>query len=211
MSVPLVQQPWTDAAIRDTVAAIASAPAYRRDVTTTLWDRFWRFVWETLVDLYRAVSGDTEIGRIVTGILLTALVVLGLVRFVISYREAHDPRLRARRERARGGSDGIAEAERLAAAGDYTAAAHALYAGLVGALASRGLVRRHASKTSGDYARELRRRGVPEHRAFEPFRRRYDRVLYRELVCTADEYAALLTDARRALAAGATTSTGRAA
>lgn len=203
------QQPWAESAIRDTVAAIASAPAYRRDVSTTLWDRFWRAVWETLGDLFRAVSGDTELGRALVGILLTVLVVLGVARFVISYRETRDPRLRARRERARSGADGITEAERLAASGDHTAAAHALYAGLVSALASRGLVRRHTSKTSGDYARELRRRAASEHPAFERFRQRYDRVLYRELVCTPDEYAALLADARATLGAGA--APGRAA
>lgn len=205
----IVQQPWSESAIRDTVAAIVSAPAYRRDVTTTLWDRFWRAVWDTLGELFRAVSGDTELGRALVGILLTVLLVLGVARFVISYREARDPRLRARRERARSGADGITEAARLAAAGDHTAAAHALYAGLVTALSSRALVRRHASKTSGDYARELRRRGAPEHAAFERFRRRYDRVLYRELVCTPDEYERLLGDAHATLGAG--TAPGRAA
>jgi riboflavin biosynthesis pyrimidine reductase len=56
-------------------------------------------------------------------------------------------------------------------------------------------VRLHASKTAGDYARELARRGSPARSAFQQFRRRYDAVIFGAGTCDADEYAALLRDA----------------
>ncbi|HUQ82697.1 MAG TPA: DUF4129 domain-containing protein, partial [Gemmatimonadaceae bacterium] len=80
---------------------------------------------------------------------------------------------------------------RLAAAGNYTDAAHLLYRGLTERLAASELIRLHESKTSGDYARELRAAGSPVHAEFRQFGRRYDRALFGIGVCDAPTYAAL--------------------
>lgn len=93
-------------------------------------------------------------------------------------------------------ADAWTDAERLARAGEFTAAAHALYGALLARLAAGGEVRVHPSKTAGDYARELRRRASRAQPAFQAFRARYDRVIYGTGRCSADEFAALLLDAR---------------
>ena len=91
--------------------------------------------------------------------------------------------------------DPWAEAENLAAAGDYMRAAHALYQAVLRRLADHERIRVHSSKTSGDYARDLRRRGSPLAAGFQAFGRRFDRVVFGAGVCTADDFAALRRDA----------------
>lgn len=93
-------------------------------------------------------------------------------------------------------TDAWREAERLAAIGDFTAAAHALCAALLASCAARGELRLHPSKTTGDYARELRRRPAPSAAGFQRFRARYDRVIFDLQRCTPEEYAALLAEAQ---------------
>jgi hypothetical protein len=93
----------------------------------------------------------------------------------------------------------MAEAERLAAAGDYVAAAHALCGALLDSYAARGEIRLHRSKTTGDYARELRRRQAPQASAFQTFRRRYDRMVYGSITIDGAEYQELASLARTQL------------
>ena len=83
------------------------------------------------------------------------------------------------------------EAERLAGVGDYMGAAHALYQAVLRRVAATERIRLHASKTSGDYVRDLRRRGSPMTTAFQQFGRRFDRVVFGKGTCTADDYAGL--------------------
>src|SRR5437868_1130197 len=66
----------------------------------------------------------------------------------------------------------------------------------VGLLATSGLIRRHDSKTSGDYARELRRGGAPAYAGFRRFGSLYDRIIYGDGVCNGSEYTALLEAAQ---------------
>ena len=187
--------PWTDAAIRDTVAAIASDPAYQRALTTSIWDRVVRWLLDRLSDLLRLVD-NTEYGRIATIAALALVVALILVRVVIGINAERALRGESRGTRPQaGGIAMVADAERLAAGGDYTAAAHALFAALLAACAARGEIRLHPSRTTGDYARELRRRNAPSLRPFQSFRSRYDRVIYGDMRCSADDYALLLREA----------------
>jgi hypothetical protein len=137
----------------------------------------------------------------VTIALLVLLGVLIIARLVVAAREAREDVARAEGGARRGGSsDPWSDAERLAASSRFTEAAHALFAALLSSLAARGEVRLHASKTAGDYARELLRRGSPVQAGFQAFRRRYDRIIYGVGECSAEEYAALLHDARPLLA-----------
>jgi len=188
---------WPRAAIHDTVAAIVRQTPYRRDFTRSLLDRILDWISEGFARLVHAVSGVPH-SRFIATIAFTIVILLIVARVFYSARlrsndEAVGP---LGRGRAASTSDPWREAELLAANGNYTEAAHSLYRAALSMLAVRGLVRLHESKTSGDYARELRRRGAPVAAAFRRFGARYDRVIYGEGVCDASQYTALLDDAR---------------
>lgn len=194
----LKSQNWTDAAIRDTIAAIAQDPAYRRDITQSLWGKFARWVGEHLNRAFEALSGLPG-GRIIVFALLAAVIALIVARIAIGIQAERASKSRRILRHGDVATISLAEAERLAAAGDYTAAAHALFALLLIAGSAQGQFRVHASKTTGDYARELRRKSAQWLRPFQSFRSRYDRVIYGDMHCTAEDYGALLSDARAML------------
>jgi hypothetical protein len=100
--------------------------------------------------------------------------------------------------------DAWAAAQRLAAEGRYTEAAHALYRAVLERLSASDGVRLHPSKTSGDYVRELRRRGSGSATLFRAFARRFDTVIFGTGVCEADDFQALMRDAEPMIAGGAT-------
>ena len=129
-------------------------------------------------------------------IALAVLIVARIVIVVIAARGHDQAGTRPASARAR---DARAEAERLAAAGRFTEAAHALLRAILATLADRGEVRLHDSKTTGDYARELDRNASPLRAVFRAFRRRYDRVIYGAGECSADDFAALRREAEPAL------------
>jgi hypothetical protein len=193
---------WPREAIHDTVAAIVRQAAYRRDLRATLLDRILQW----LSDLYErliATLGGLPHGRaIATAAAVTiAMLVVARVAYAARLRvpstESREP---GRRVVARA-TDPWREAEQLAAAGQFTEAAHALYRAALVMLASHGLIRVHEAKTSGDYARELRRHGAPAHAAFRRFGARYDRIIYGTGICDAADYQALLDGARGIAAA----------
>lgn len=191
---------WSDAAIRDTIAAIARTSEYQRELTTSLATRALRWLSDLADALFSSVRG-APYGREITIAVVGLLIALVVARVVMGVR-AERALLAARVPRKATVADlsALADAERLAQAGDFTAAAHALFAALLRACAARGEVRLHPSKTTGDYARELRRRNTPSLRPFQSFRSRYDRVIYGDMQCSAGDYAALSTDARQLLA-----------
>jgi hypothetical protein len=188
--------PWTEGAIRDTVAAIASHPDYQRALTQSIWDRVARWLMERIIDLFSLV-GASPYSRIVTIVALVIIVALIVARLAIGLSAERRLRGDVRPNRvAVSGVTMLSDADRLAAGGDYTAAAHALFAALLAACAARGELRLHPSKTTGDYARELRRRNAPSLRPFQSFRSRYDRVIYGDMRVSAEEYATLAREAR---------------
>jgi len=91
------------------------------------------------------------------------------------------------------GVDPWAEAQALAASGDFTAAAHALYATLLEYAARGQQVRLHPSKTLGDYARELRSRQSRLAPGFRAFAGDYESVIYGDQQCDADRYGRLFS------------------
>ena len=208
MAWQLPPQIWSRAAIHDSVAAIVRQSAYNRDVRTLL-DRLLEWI-QDLYSRFMNALGGVPYGRFFASIALGGVVVLFLARIAYASRlraTSTDEGSRSRRIRGES-ADLWGEAERLAADGHYTEAAHALYRATLSLLAVGGLVRLHASKTSGDYARELRRRGDAAYVAFRRFGGRYDRIIYGTGSCDAAEYAQLLTDAN---AVAATRAIGRAA
>lgn len=88
--------------------------------------------------------------------------------------------------------DPWAAAQQLAAAGDYTTAAHALYAALLESAARTNAVTLHPSKTVGDYVRELRARSSSLFVRFREFARSYEIVIYGVGTCDAARYQRLL-------------------
>ena len=130
-------------------------------------------------------------GRATAIVILVLVVALVVARIVFASRLGIDE-LEAQRRRARGRAiDPLLEADQLAAAGRFADAAHALYRGVVERLARTDGLRLHRSKTSGDYARELRRAGSARHAPFMTFRKLYDRILYGYAECDGDAYAVL--------------------
>jgi len=188
---------WPRAAIHDTVAAIVKQTPYRRGLGTTLLDRVWAWIADWYSRLVAAL-GTVPHGRVVATIAAATIALLVVARIAYAARLRGTSAMSFARTRGRraAAADPWREAERLAAAGQFTEAAHALYRATVALLASHGLVRRHDAKTSGDYARELRRRGSPAYAPFRAFGRRYDRIIYGTGACDAAGYDALLADAR---------------
>lgn len=191
---------WPRAAIHDTVAAIVRQPSYRRGLGTTLLDRPLGWIGDWYSRLVAAL-GTVPHGRVVATIAAAtvALLVIARIAYAARLRGTSTTSIANGRSRRGTAADPWREAEQLAAAGQFTEAAHALYRGTVTILASQGLVRRHEAKTSGDYARELRRRGAPAYTAFRAFGLRYDRIIYGTGTCDAAGYDALLAEARAVL------------
>jgi hypothetical protein len=188
--------PWSESAIRDTIATITKGADYQRALTESLWDRFTRWIWERVMDLLSSVNGSSLTRTITVGMIVLILVLIA-ARIAIGISAERKLRRTGPASRPNvGGATLLADAETLAAQGDFTAAAHALYAGTLAALAARGEIRLHASKTTGDYARELRRRNSTSLPSLQSFRSRYDRVIYGDMRCSEGDYRALERDAR---------------
>jgi len=79
-------------------------------------------------------------------------------------------------------------AQDLASSGDYTSAAHALYAAMLESAARQQQIRLHPSKTVGDYVRELRSQSSSLFQRFREFGRSYEVVIYGIGWCDADRY-----------------------
>ena len=188
--------PWSGGAVHDTVAAIVRDHAYARSLGQSLVQRALAWLFRMVRDVADLFRGSAS-GRTLTLVLLGILVLLIIARFAMlarANRESREPSYGTRRrDRAR---DAWATAERLAAAGRHTEAAHALFEALVAACAARGELRVHPSKTAGDYARELSLRAWPAAVPFRLFRARYDAVIYGAGACDRNEYAELLQHAR---------------
>jgi Domain of unknown function (DUF4129) len=195
-----VRQKWSAPDVHDTVAAIARQAAYERSIGQSALQRIYTWlghVIQAIVDFFKG----SKTGQHVTIAIVAVVVAAILVRFILEALSARNDVVTADTHPARvRAADAWRDAERLAAEGRYTDASHALLAALLSAFAQRGEVRLHASKTAGDYARELARRGSPARAAFQLFRRRYDAAIFGAGTCNADEYAALLRDAAPILA-----------
>ena len=182
-------------AIHDTVAAIARGIDYRRSLRQSLLDRFFLWLGELISHLLRFIR-HSPMSR-PFGYAVIALIVLGVAARLLIAAQARDETrgpLR-RRTRASGTEDPFAVADRLAAEGRYEEAAHALYHGVLLALSRQERLRLDPSKTSGDYARELRARGSAYYQPFRAFGRRFDIAVFGHGGCDAR-----LIDDLRALA-----------
>ena len=195
LMIAAVPQTWTSGAIHDTVAALVRDRAYRRSIFGSLLGRALTAVVDAvsrLIDWFKHIPGGRTTVVAVVGI----VVALVVARVLLKGPRSGDELARRRRGPGRSPrSDLWTEAERLAADGDFTAAAHALYQAVLRRLAGSERIRLHASKTSGDYSRELRRHRSPVAGPFQQFGRRFDRVIFGVGECSSEEFSALLREA----------------
>ena len=196
---------WSPAQVQDTINRIVARGAYQRDLSESIISRLLRALFDLVSRLITGAAKLAGTREVVYGV-LAVLAVLLIVRLVLDLRAemAGQTVARSRRKGVRA-SDPWGDAERLAQTGHFTEAAHALFGALLGALGARGEVRVHASKTAGDYARELRRRNAPSASRFQHFRARYDQAVYGDGTVSGETYRALLDDARPLIATGRAT------
>jgi hypothetical protein len=187
----VVQRVWPPAAVHDTVEAVVRGAAFRRSLQTSVAERLLQWLSEWMSRVSHFLRGAPSARTIALGA-VAALVLVVVVRLLVAARARDaDALAAARGGRAGATEDPWREAERLAAAGRFEEAAHAVYRGVLSGLARRERLRLDPSKTSGDYARELRRRGAPSYGAFRTFVRRFDVAVYGYGGCTAESVAEL--------------------
>jgi hypothetical protein len=180
-----IERSWPAKAVHDTVQAVVRDPAFRRSLRRSFADRILLWLSDWLEKMSR-LAQHLPSTRSFALAFVALLVVFVAVRFVIaaSVRDASE----ARSTRRRGGTatdDPWQMAEALIAQERFEAAAHALYRGVIVSLGKEERLRLHPAKTSGDYARELRRRGNPALEPFRAFTRRFDIAVYGHGGCDA--------------------------
>jgi hypothetical protein len=188
--VRLLQGAQDAEAVRDTIARVFEGAAYNRSARQTiagyLWDAFLRFFGR----LFDALEGSPEARSFAIWL---GIAVLAVIAARVIYVTIHGERLTAgrpgdaRRSRVSGESAWTA-AQNAASKGDYTHAAHLLYAALLQSLAQRERLRLHSSKTAGDYARDLRSKSSPSWSPFRKFVQAFEFIAYGRRECTRDEF-----------------------
>jgi hypothetical protein len=175
-SAPLA--PWPAREVHDTVSAIVNSPDFARSLGASLAQRAWRALTEFIRELF-GVAERIPHGSLIAKVVAILLVAAIVIRVVLA-RRLRDKQSRIRVARARGGRivDPWTEAESLAREGNYTEAAHALYAAVLDRLADTERLRLDPAKTSGDYARDLLRRGSRAYSGFRAFSRRFEALIY---------------------------------
>ncbi|MEP7001340.1 MAG: DUF4129 domain-containing protein [bacterium] len=164
--------------MHDTVQAVLRDAAFRRSLQRSLADRLllWFLDWyERLVKLLRHGPSSRAI---VLGV-VALIVLFVVVRLVIAASARDEGATHVAHRRGTSSADDPWEsADALGAEGRFEDAAHALYRGVILAIGAQERIRLDPSKTSGDYARELRRRGSASLVPFRVFTRRFDVVVY---------------------------------
>jgi hypothetical protein len=174
--------------VHDTVAAIARQPAFAQSVAQSLLGRFVQFLVRRVDDLFRFFNETPGARPVVVGAAIVVVLAIA-ARLVIAARVGDGEHRLAISRGARGAhADPLETARALAESGRHVAAAHALYGALLDRLASRGWIRFHSSRTSGEYARELRQKGLPAYASFRAFATRFDHLIYGLGTCDAEQF-----------------------
>jgi hypothetical protein len=202
IAVPIVLQQgaagrWSAREVHDTIATIVRQPEYATPLRQSLAGRLFRFVAEYVAGIVDALRSSPGMRLVV---IASVVLIVGIViaRLVVGQRADVARRFPEDTRAGRGNRrDPWGEARDRAAAGDFEAATHWLYAAVIESLARAGTITPHSSKTSGDYARELVRRGAASSRDFRAFAREADRVIFGTLRPDAQEYARLKFAAER--------------
>ncbi len=188
LSAVLLQAPIPAAVVRDTISRIVLERGYRENFTSTLLSRFWDWFTRLLGDLFTQASGSRGTYLISLSLIATAIVV-SVARAVIVARARRQAA--NRREVQVTSSEQLQQARGLAAQGAYVEAAHLLHAAVVTRLVELKRVRRHPSKTVGDYGRDLRAAADPFTAPYVAFAQVYDVVAYGDGLCDAARFGRL--------------------
>jgi Domain of unknown function (DUF4129) len=181
----VLQTPIPAAAIRDTISRIVLERGYRRSTSSTLLSRFWEWFSDLLSRLFSQAAASRGT-YLISLTLIVGVVLVGIARAVIVARAR---RLAAdRRDVETSADEQLQQARALAAQGAYVHAAHLMYAAVITRLVEQKQVRRHPSKTVGDYGRELRRASDPAALAYRDFADTYDIVAYGDGLCDSVRY-----------------------
>jgi heme exporter protein D len=189
--VQVAERGWPPTAVHDSVQAVLRDPAFQRSLRRTLLDRMLLWLgdwWDRLVKAMHHLPSTRSIG-----LTIVALVVLFVVvRTIMSARaRTEDVARQGRRRTTTTQDDPWQAAEALGSEGRFEEAAHALYRGVLVTIARTERIRLDPSRTSGDYSRELRRRGSASATHFRAFTRRFESAVYGHERCTADIIAEL--------------------
>jgi len=193
MLLQVAQRVWQPATVHDTVAAVARELAFRRSLRTSIADRLMLWLGEAIGWLIRHLRHAPSAKPLAS--VFVALIVVAVVGRLIVAAFARDELATSNpmRRKKSSSEDPFIAADRFAAEGRFEEAAHAIYRGVLLALARTDRVRLDPSKTSGDYARELRARGSSSVQPFRAFARRFDVAVFGHGVCDA----ALIDDLRQ--------------
>ena len=199
--------PLPDSLITATADTVFSQSAYNR---VSLWERFWGWVFDLIRRVWALADPLLSALRRSPVLYWTVIALLAIVVIAVVVRAVYLWRQRRLFNAAalawessplrRAGRDPWTAAEELSARGEFTDAAHALYAALLDRAAQAGQIRLHPSKTAGDYVRELRNRSSSLFTLFRDFARSYETVIYGIGSCDAERYhrlRALAGDAMR--------------
>jgi hypothetical protein len=176
-------------AVRDTIAGVFAGDAYNRSARQTIGGYLLEAFGRLLNSIFRALNSSPEARSFAlwAGFGLLALIV-GRVLYVAITDERRSARRSDGRATGVAGESAWVAAQRAAAAGDYTQAAHWLYAALLQSLAQRERLPLHSSKTAGDYARDLRARSSPSWSPFRKFVQAFEFVAYGRRECNREEF-----------------------
>lgn len=183
---PLVQSVSADS-IRTAITTVFARREYDRSILPTILGRISNWVLNLLGDLVQSLrhAGPVQKGAL---LVLMVVVIAIIARLAIVSNAAGVAFRRAGMFGSGGPQDAWGEAERLARAGQYTDAAHALYRGLLDDMARRDQIQLHYSKTVGDYGRDLRRRSSGLTPRYRDFARTYETVVYGLGTCDRERY-----------------------
>lgn len=163
--------------------AVLRDPAFRRSLRRSFMDRI--LVWlQDWLDRLMHHARDLPSLRTVVLVLVALLVLFVVARVLIAAREDDRQARRPLRRGAQVFDDPWHAADELLAQGQLEQAAHALYRGVILTIGRAERIRLDPSRTSGDYARELRRRGSSSLVPFRAFTRRFDAAVYGHEGCT---------------------------
>ncbi len=182
-----VSQTVSADSIREAIATVFARREYDRTLASTIWSRIVNAVFSWLGDLLQSFrhTGPVQKGAFVV---LMVILIAVIARLAILSNAAGVAFRRAGAFGFGGPQDAWAEAQRLARAGQYTDAAHALYRGLLDDMARRDQIQLHYSKTVGDYGRDLRRRSSGLAPRYRDFARTYETVVYGLGTCDRERY-----------------------
>lgn len=191
---------WTSRQIHDTVAAIARQAAYSVPLRRSLLGRLLRWLFERITDLIAMLGGSR--GARLTVIVAVGLILVAIIGRLLVARQVELRRRTGASLRAIGTDrrDYWALAEELAGAENFVGACHAIYLAVLASLARTGALAFHASKTPGDYAREIRRRRSGVAVEFRAFVRQFEIAAFGPTPPVAATYAALRQSAEHVLA-----------